>query len=161
MEEVFEYGTAEAFDADDFNVNFESLKYRWDGLRPGFYDCFLTNRKTEFLDSAIVSTRHGTNINGLYYQNDIESLHAKDKRAQNFMKKDVTAAIANLQSLIKREENDEILAVYGQGNYLLSPDYKDFKRPSHVWHSWTPERRDDHLKKFREYRPSLDDSFQK
>ena len=80
MGEVFEYGITEALDADDFNVKLESLKSRWDELCPGFYNWFLANRKKEFLDSVIVSTRHGTNINGLYYQKDIESLHVKEKR---------------------------------------------------------------------------------
>ena len=82
---------------------------------------------------------------------DIESLHAKEKRAQSFIKEDMTAAIGNLQSLIKREKNDEILAIHGRGNYLLSPVYKDVKRPRHVWHSWTPQRSDDHLKTIREH----------
>ena len=69
MGEVFEYGITEAFDTDD--VKLESLKTRWDGHCPGFYDWFLANRKKEFLDSVIVSARHGTNINGLYNRNDI------------------------------------------------------------------------------------------
>ena len=44
---------------------------------------------------------------------------------------------------------------------MSSPPYKDWKLPSHIWHSWSPERRERHLKEFRNYVPSLDDSFSK
>ena len=73
-----------------------------------------------------------TDIKGLFYQNDIESLHAKQKQSQNFKRETVTAAISNIQNIIQREQNDEIRAIYGAGNYVLSPEYKKFQGPSHM-----------------------------
>ena len=68
-------------------------------------------------------------------------------------------ALSNIQKIIQREENDEIRALYGAGNYCLSPQYRKFQVASHVWHSWSKERNADHLRKFREYVPSISDTF--
>ena len=53
-------------------------------------------------------------------KNDIESIHAVEKRAQGFQKFDILKAIGTIQSLMKREENDEVLAIYNSGNFVLS-----------------------------------------
>ena len=63
-------------------------------------------------------------------------------------------ALSNIQKIVQREENDKIRALYGEGNYCLSPEYPKFHVASHVWHSWSEERKTDHLRKFREYGPS-------
>ena len=68
-------------------------------------------------------------------------------------------ALSNIQKIIQREENDEIRAFHGAGNYCLSPQYRKFQVASHVWHSWSKERNADHLRKFREYVPSISDTF--
>ena len=97
----------------------------------------------------IQSSRENSDINGLYYQNDIESQHAAEKRNQQFKKESISAAVANLHTMVKREENDEVRAVYGAGNYVLSNPYKKFQVQSHIWHSWSEERKRDHIDKFR------------
>ena len=68
-------------------------------------------------------------------------------------------AISNIQKIIQREENDEICTLYGADNYCLSPEYQKFQVASHVWHSWSEERKADHLRKFREYIPNISDTF--
>lgn len=145
----YEYGIAEASDAEDFKARLASLQSRWDILCPGFYTWFLIQRKSLFLESVIQSSRENTNISGLYYQNDIESKHAAEKRNQNFKKESILAAVSNIQTLIKREETDEVRAIYGAGNYVLSNEYKIFKVQSHLWHSWSTDRKQDHVEKFR------------
>ena len=49
--------------------------------------------------------------------------------------------------------------LYGAGNYCLSPEYQKFQVASHVQHSWSEERKADHLRKFREYVPDIFDTF--
>ena len=49
--------------------------------------------------------------------------------------------------LIEREENEEVLALYGGGRYVLSQDDKNWYAP--IWYSWTPERRERHINDFR------------
>ena len=112
----------------------------------------MARRKVFFSESIIQSARANTDIKGLFYQNDIESLHAKQKRNQET----ITAAI-----LIQREQNDEIRAIYGAGNYVLSPEYKEFQVPSQTWHSWSGQRKKDHISKFHQYSPTVDDTFAK
>ena len=68
-------------------------------------------------------------------------------------------ALGKIQKIIQREENDEIRALCGAGNYCLSPEYQKFQVASHVWYSWSEERKADHLRKFREYVPNISDTF--
>lgn len=145
----YEAGIAEASDEEDFMVKLESLQTRWDILCPGFYPWFQVQRKSLFLESVIQSAREKTDISGLYYQNDIESKHAAEKRNQNFKKESILVAVANIHAMVKREENDEVRAIYGAGNYVLSNSYKVFQVPSHIWHSWSGDRKKDHIEKFR------------
>ena len=63
----------------------------------------------------------------MFYQNDIESLHFIEKRNQCFQKKTVSEAAQALKALALRQENDEVRAVYGAGNYVLSKDFSKFK----------------------------------
>ena len=51
----------------------------------------------------IQSSQENSNINGLYYQNDIESKHAAEKRDQHFKKKSILATVSILYEMIKRE----------------------------------------------------------
>ena len=112
----YEYGIAEANDAEDFTAKLESLQSRWEVLCPGFFAWFNVKRKSLFLESVIQSSRENSDINGLYYQNDTESKHAAEKRNQHFKKESILAAVFNLHAMIKREENDEVRAIYGAGN---------------------------------------------
>ena len=157
--EVYEYGLAEATNEDELNSKLATLKNKWDKAVPGFYNWFVTHRKKDFAESVIKSAREGTQLDGLYYQNDVESLHAIEKRIQGFKKQDVLGAVRTGEELIRQEENDEVLALYGNSNCVLAPMYKSWKAP--VWHSWTPARRQEHLKKFRSFVPSIEATFRK
>ena len=145
----YEYGFAEATDAEDFTAKLESLQSRWKVSCPGFFPWFNVKRKSLFLESVIQSSRENSDMNCLYYQNDIESKHAAEKRNQHFKKESILAAVSNLHAVIKREENDEVRAIYGAGNYVLSSQYKNFQVQSHVWHAWNENRKRDHIDKFR------------
>ena len=158
---VLEVGLCESSDVDEFDAKVASLKGRWDSLCAGFHDWFIKKRRQLFIDSVIQSSRENTNVRGLYYTNDIESLHAVEKCIQGYQKKDVITVVQNLRKLSERQELDEIRALYGTGNYKLAVPYKGFFVPSDKWHGWSTARKQDHLKKFREYKPNLSDNFEK
>ena len=109
------------------------MEPRWEKLCPGFYNWFLTHRKKEFLQSVIQSAREGTNVVGLFYRNDIESVHAVEKLIQCFKMGIVLEAVNTIKILIEREENEEVLALYGGGRYVLSQEYRNCYAPK--WHS--------------------------
>ena len=77
----------------------------------------------------------------------------------NFKKESIEVALRNIQKIVQREENDEIHAPYAAGNYCLSPKYQKFQVASHMWHSWSEERREGHLIKFTEFVPNISDTF--
>ena len=59
----------------------------------------------------------------------------------------------------QRVGNDEVRALHGAGNYLLSPKYKKFQVVSHIWLSWNEDRRKVHVKKIHAYTPAPGGSF--
>ena len=79
---LYEYGIAEAIDPDNFNAKLDSLEDWWEAPSPGFHQWFVKNRKSLFLESVIQSARLNSDSTGLYYQNDIESIHASEKGYQ-------------------------------------------------------------------------------
>ena len=97
---LYEYAIAEAIDPDDFNAKLDSLEDRWEALCPGFDQWFVRNRKSMFLESVIQPARLNSDSTGLYYQNDIESIHASEKRYQNFKKESIEVALSNIQKII-------------------------------------------------------------
>ena len=51
----------------------------WEALIPRFHGWFNISRKTLFIETAIQSAREKADIQGLYYQNDVESQHSVEK----------------------------------------------------------------------------------
>ena len=158
---AYEYGLAEAFYNDDLTVKLQSLESKWEGLCPGFYEWFMKKRKIKFVESVIQSAREGTDTVGLYYQNDIESMHFVEKNNQSFKKLDTAQVVKNLEQVHNRQDAEEIRAIYGAGKYSLSTEFRKFAVDSAIWHSWSLTRKDNHIKAFRDYQPGPSDSFNK
>ena len=79
-----------------------------------------------FKESAIESARRNTSISGLFYNNGIESKHFCEKNEQNFQRGDIWEVISTMKSLIERQENDEIKALYGSDPCHLSKQFEKF-----------------------------------
>ena len=114
---LYKYGLAESSDEAEFCGKLDSLQQKCESRCKGFFDWFCGNRKQKFINSVICSARDGSNVNGLFYQNDIESQHFVEKVQQNFEKKSVQTTIKNFQTLIQRQDDEEIRAIYGAGSY--------------------------------------------
>ena len=71
----YEFGLSEAINKDDFDIKLLSLQEKWDALCPGFFSWFQKRRSSLFVESVIQSDRDNTDVQGLYYQNDVESMH--------------------------------------------------------------------------------------
>ena len=154
-------GLAEAQDRHQFNEVLQSLESKWNNLCPGFFQWFQTKRKKTFETSVICSAREGTNVTGMFYQNDIESIHYVEKRDQCFKKESIVDVVKSLLDLALRQENDEVRALYGAGNYSIATEFSKFKVDSAKWHQWEESRRREHVEKFRSYNPTPTDSFKK
>ena len=83
-----------------------------EALCPGFHQWFVRNRKSVFLESVIQSARLNSDSTGLYYQSDIEFIHASEKRYQNFKKESIEVTLSNIQKIIQREKNDKMRTLY-------------------------------------------------
>ena len=77
-----------------------------------------------FEESEIQSVRTISNVEGLYYQNDIKSQHDVQKYIQEYKKRDVATVIKNLQQLSKMQRKLELCMVLEI--ILLQDHIKDF-----------------------------------
>ena len=90
---------------------------------------------------------------------DVESQHAKQKCIQCFTKGSVLECVNTLRTVIKREEDQEMLALYCGDKHVLSPGYKNWFTTK--WHSWPAERKLKYLHDFQSAKPSLESTFLK
>ena len=91
----------------------------------------------------------------------MESQHFWEKNEQCFKKGNILEVISTLKSSVKRQEDDEIKAIYGSGPYYLSQLFKKFATDSLKWHNMNPQKRIQHVEQFRKYNPKLEDRFVK
>ena len=133
------------------------MKEKWECCYP---DWFLKHRKEKFENGVIASAQDGSNVFGMFYQNDIESLHLNEKK-KCFQKKSAVEAARSSQGLMESQENDEVRAIYGAGNYMLATPYSKFQVESARWHLWSKERGEDHVQKFRNYCPTPSNFYPK
>ena len=84
-----------------------------------------------------------------------------EKKEQLFKKGDLSDAVSTMKAIIERQQNEEIMALYGSGPYKLSKEFKRFEKESVVWHSMTEGDRRKHVERFQSYQPTLEDYFMK
>lgn len=157
----YEYGLAESSNEDDFIRKLNGLEQKWEAHCPGFYRWFCDQRVDRFINSVICSARDGTNVSGLYYQNDIEALHFVEKKNQQFRKESIVNVIEGLRDLVHQQRIEEIRAIYGAGRYEIAQTHKNFTVDSAKWHSWSETRRINHVEAFRSFQPGFSDQYRK
>ena len=113
-----ELGLASAEDKEDFKIKLFSLKDEWKELASSFHD---------WIDSVIQSAKDGTSIDGLFYNNAIESLHSILRGEIGDEILNVLGVIQRVKIIIQRKCREEIGAIYQTGLYRLSPEYKHFQ----------------------------------
>ena len=68
---------------------------------------------TTFESNVIESARNNTNVQSLFYNNTIESMHFREKKEQSFKKENVKEVISTLQAIVTLQQSDKIRAIYG------------------------------------------------
>ena len=58
-------------------------------------------------------------------------------------------------------ERETERAFYGQWRFRLAPDYEQFYREPTIYLSWSQERKQDHMRKFLQFTPSITDTYKK
>ena len=89
----YEYGLAESLDADNFQAKFFRRKVENSST---WISWFLKHQKVFLEESMIQSVCISSNVQDLYYQNDIESQYSVQKRIQEYKKRDVATVRKNL-----------------------------------------------------------------
>lgn len=95
--------------------------------------------------------RVNSNVEGVYYQNDIEFQHAAQKCIQENKKRDEVTGIKNLQQPSDRQDGVEVRALYGAGNYSTGEPYQRFWIQSGEWYRLDENRKKDHVHKCRSF----------
>ena len=120
---MMEYRLADSKDANDLATRLESLRESWENLCPGFHKWFISKRKAVFQNSVIECARKNTNVHSLFYDNSIECQHCLEKKEQSFRKRTVEDVIKTFKSLVERQEDEEVRAIYRSSLYRLSDRY--------------------------------------
>ena len=155
---TYENGLAESGNENDFLTKLNSLEKIWESLCPGFFEWFVLKRKQKIIESVIVSARDGINLDGLHYQNDIESIHFAEKMRQYFSKKSVNEFIESFESFCNRQDQR---AFCGSRSISVATEYEKFKVDSVQWRRWSMKKRQEHVKRFHNYRENLADAYKK
>ena len=71
----------------------------------------------------------------------------------------VLEAPVAIKILLERQVNEEVLALYGGGRYVLSQDYQNYYAP--IWHSLSQERRERHIQYIRTVALTVEQTFGK
>ena len=158
---VKELGLADSTTIEDFDSNLANLKEPWEQLCSGFYEWFVVKRKTLFQERVIEEARKGSNVHGLYFNNNIESMHFKEKTEQCHKLGSSIDVINTLKEIIDRQHDDKVRPIYGSDPYKLSREYDRFLIDNLKWHSMTSEERKKHVLAFRNYNSCLEDQFTK
>ena len=87
------------------------------------------------MSSVIQSAIEGTDVEGLYFQNDVESMHFPEKFSREFKKESTEISIKSLSKIAERQDLEEVQAFFHGGRYALSQPYRKFSVESSVWHS--------------------------
>ena len=74
-----------------------------------------------------------TDVQGLFYQDDMESQHAKEMRMQCFKIDNVMQAVRTIETMIQRQADEERAALYGSLHHVLAPAYKRFYSQAWVY----------------------------
>ena len=84
-------------------------------LLPSLHSWFVRNRKSLFLESVIQSAaRFSLGSTGLYYQNYITSIHATEKRCQNFEKERLGWLLATFRKSFNSRKKTKSVPSMGQ-----------------------------------------------
>ena len=158
---VKELGKVDSNNINDFWIKLESLKIVWDNLCPGFHKWFSKKQASFFEQSVIESAQTGTEVQGVYCNNSIESQHFREKMEQSYKKGTVADAISTLKKLVDRQEDDEVRVIYRSGPYHLSAQYAKFQTDSEKWQSLDAEKRRKHVSLFRQHTPTMEQEFKK
>ena len=156
---VKELGLADPATIKEFDSNLDSVKEQWEQLCPGFYKCFVAKRKTLFREKVIEEVRKESNVYGMYYNNNIKSMHFKEKTEQCHKLGSLLDETNTLKKIIETQQDDEVCTIYGSGLYRLSNEYTKFSIDNLKWHSMIFQERKKHVLAFRNYNPSLEYKF--
>lgn len=148
---IFKKCIADVIDSDGFHTKLFSLQPPWEELCCGFYNWFLIHRKKEFLQSVNQSARKDTKVMSLLCQNDIESF--LPLRNTFSVSRCLVSSWHHQHPDRTQKKNEELLVLCIGGRYVLLQDYK--KWYASIWHSGSPERREQHIKDFQVAAPNV------
>ena len=85
---------------------------------------------------------------GDWTNNNCESMNHILKNSTNWKTQPITTLVKSLKKVVKTQYDDVKAALAGQGDFKLSPPFKQFEVPIDVWNAMTPERRTKHFNRF-------------
>lgn len=161
--QIFNVGLIDADSESDFEVKFKSLEDVWNPLVPGFHSWFEKKRVPVFITAVINAELNRAQVGNRFYNNRLQLLHKLQKKyvSEGEYKDDVSSINSALQEWSETFVKEEIKALYGQGKYRLAPGYDHFYVEPTKLFKWSQERKDQHIRVFREFVPNIAETYKK
>ena len=123
---MIEYRLEDSKDVNDWATRLGWLRESWENLRSGCHKWFVNKKKLVSRNSVIECGRKNINVHAPFYNNSIEFQHYLEKKEQSFRKGKLEDVIKTFKSLVKRDEDEKVRAIYRSSLYRLN-DWVTYK----------------------------------
>ena len=158
-----QFGLADTIDVSDFNFKLENLKSVWDSIVSGFHSWFVRKTAPILQNQVVGESLVRLQLDARFTTNGLEVMHKIQKKntaeANSGLK--VISVLKTLHQWHLSFEKETERAFYGQGDFRLAPSYEQFYREPTIYLSCSQERKQDHMRKFLQFTPSITDTYKK
>ena len=129
---------------------------------PGFHSWFVRKRAPIFQHQVVGEALDRLQLDTRFTTSHLEVTHKIQKKntAETNSGLEVTVLKTLHQWHLSFERETE-RAFYGQGKFRLAPGYEQFYREPSIYLPWSQERKQDHMRKFLQFTPSIKDTYKK
>ena len=141
-------GLTESPTLDVFNDRAAALQTFCDSSVSRQFSAHLTAKVLPLLKKNYVAGRSG------WTNNNCESGNHILKTVIDWKPRSVASLVERLEATVKAQTKELERALYGRGNFTLSPGYERFRLSEHEWIIKTNDQRDKYFRKFLKHVPS-------
>ena len=147
----------------DFGVKLERLKSVWDSIVPRFHSWFVRKRVPIFQNQVVGEALDRLQLDTRFTTNRLEVMHKIQNKntAEANSGLEVTLVLKALHQWHLSIEGETGRAFYGQGKSRLAPAYEKFYREPAIYLSWSQDSKQDLMRKFLQFTPSITDTYKK
>ena len=147
--EILSTGLVDCDSEQAFDVSLGRLYQRWEKLSPGFHKWFVSTQASVFRCHMIRPVRERAHLGSppvKFTNNPNESANNTVKHWTEFKKSSWPTFVQKLQKLVESQLFEADKAIYGAGEFILSPELSHYQVDGIKWHRMSRAQRKAHMK---------------